>query len=98
MKPVHFSSIIASTLASLSLISSAQAVELLNIKNGNEMVSNSSNPRLRHFFISYKNWMVGQNWSTFMPLHALSESLYFGGPHLGEVFARQTQIRYSYGN
>jgi hypothetical protein len=173
MKPMHFYSIIASTLASLSLISSAQAVELLNIKNGNEVtkvslggyakidvrhvngdiayqdywianipggkktetshtgfnvresrlnfkithgdvtgvvefdmyggggnevVSNSSNPRLRHFYISYKNWMAGQNWSTFMPLHALPESLDFGGPHVGEVFSRETQIRYSYGN
>jgi hypothetical protein len=65
---------------------------------GNEVVSNSSNPRLRHFYINYKNWMIGQNWSTFMPLHALPEALDFGGPHVGEVFVRQTQIRYTYGN
>ena len=65
---------------------------------GNEVVSNSSSPRLRHFYISYKNWMVGQNWSTFMPLAALPESLDFGGPHVGEVFIRQTQIRYTHGN
>lgn len=65
---------------------------------GNEVVSNSSNPRLRHFYIQYKNWMIGQNWSTFMPLHALPEALDFGGPHVGEVFVRETQIRYTYGN
>lgn len=65
---------------------------------GNEVVSNSSNLRLRHYYINYKNWMVGQNWSTFMPLHALPESLDFGGPHVGEVFARQVQVRYTYGN
>ncbi|REL28258.1 hypothetical protein DXX93_17915 [Thalassotalea euphylliae] len=65
---------------------------------GNEVVSNSSNPRLRHYFIKYKNWMVGQNWTTFMPLHALPETLDFGGPHVGEVFARQTQVRYTHGS
>lgn len=64
---------------------------------GNEVVSNSSNPRLRHFFFTYKNWMVGQNWTTFMPLHALPEALDFGGPHVGEVFIRQTQVRYTHG-
>lgn len=65
---------------------------------GNEVVSNSSNPRLRHFYFNYKNWMVGQNWTTFMPLHALPEALDFGGPHVGEVFIRQTQVRYTHGN
>ena len=65
---------------------------------GNEVVSNSSNPRLRHFYINYKNWMIGQNWTTFMPLHALPEALDFGGPHVGEVFIRQVQLRYTAGN
>ncbi|MGQ8365711.1 DcaP family trimeric outer membrane transporter [Glaciecola sp. 1036] len=65
--------------------------------NANEVVSNSNNPRLRHFYFGYKNWMVGQNWSTFMPLHSLPEALDFGGPHVGEVFIRQTQIRYTNG-
>ena len=64
---------------------------------GNEVVSNSSNPRLRHLFITYENWLFGQTWSTFMPLAALPESLDFGGPFTGDVFIRQTQIRYSVG-
>jgi len=34
---------------------------------GNEVISNSSNPRLRMFYINYKNWRIGQDWSTFMP-------------------------------
>ncbi|TDF38196.1 hypothetical protein EYS14_10890 [Alteromonadaceae bacterium M269] len=65
--------------------------------NGNEIVTNSTNPRIRHLFIEYKNWMVGQNWTTFMPLAAIPEALDFGGPHVGEVFIRQTQIRYTHG-
>ena len=64
---------------------------------GNEVISNSSNPRLRMFYINYKNWRIGQDWSTFMPLHALPEALDFGGPHVGEVFIRETQIRYTNG-
>ncbi len=66
--------------------------------NGNEVVSNSVNPRLRHFYVGYQNWTVGQTWSTFMPLAALPESLDFGGPMVAEVFIRQAQIRYTYGN
>jgi hypothetical protein len=64
---------------------------------GNEIVTNSTNPRIRHLFIEYKHWMVGQNWTTFMPLAAIPEALDFGGPHVGEVFIRQTQIRYTNG-
>lgn len=64
---------------------------------GNEIISNSTGPRIRHAFIKYNEWTIGQTWSTFMPLHALSETLDFGGPHVGEVFIRQSQIRYSKG-
>ena len=48
---------------------------------GNEIISNSVNPRLRHAFVKNNNWLIGQTWSTFMPLAALVESLDFGGPH-----------------
>ncbi|BFM09162.1 DcaP family trimeric outer membrane transporter [Halioxenophilus aromaticivorans] len=65
---------------------------------GNEIISNSANSRLRHFYITYRNWMAGQNWSTFMPLKALPEALDFGGPHVGEVFIRAAQLRYTVGN
>lgn len=30
-----------------------------------------------------------------MPLHALPEALDFGGPHVGMVFIRETQVRYT---
>lgn len=64
---------------------------------GNEVVSNSSNPRMRHYFINYKNWLFGQTWSTFMSTYAIPEAMDFGGPHVGEVFIRQTQLRYTNG-
>lgn len=66
--------------------------------NGNEVATNSTNPRLRHAFIKTGNWLVGQYWTTFTPLKAFPDALDFGGPIVGEVFVRQPQIRYSTGN
>ncbi len=54
-------------------------------------------PRLRHGYIKTGNWLIGQTWSTFMPLHTLAETLDFGGAHVGEPFIRQSQIRYTNG-
>lgn len=65
---------------------------------GNEIISNSSNPRLRHAFIKYKDVVVGQTWSTFMNTSAIPETLDFAGPANGIVFIRQGQVRYTMGN
>lgn len=65
--------------------------------DGNEVATNSTNPRLRHAFVKYKNWMAGQYWTTFTPLKAFADTLDFGGPIVGEVFVRQPMIRYSTG-
>lgn len=64
---------------------------------GNEIISNSSNPRIRHAFIKYKNVLIGQTWSTFMNTSSLVESADFGGPHVAESFLRNSQIRYTNG-
>jgi hypothetical protein len=65
---------------------------------GNEIVSNSANPRIRHAFIKYKDVLAGQTWSTFMNTSAIPESADFAGATLGLVFIRQAQIRYTMGN
>ena len=64
---------------------------------GNEIISNSSNPRLRHAFISYKDVLVGQTWTTFQNTSSLAESADFGGPLVASAFIRQGQIRYTNG-
>jgi hypothetical protein len=64
---------------------------------GNEVLTNSIQPRLRHAFIKYKNWTVGQTWSTFMNTSSIAESVDFGGPLVATAFVRQTQIRYTHG-
>ncbi|TMM47015.1 DcaP family trimeric outer membrane transporter [Colwellia ponticola] len=65
---------------------------------GNEIVSNSANPRIRHAFIKYKDVVAGQTWSTFMNTSAIPESADFAGATVGLVFIRQGQVRYTMGN
>lgn len=65
---------------------------------GNEIVSNSAHPRLRHAFIKYKNVLAGQTWSTFMNTSAIPESADFAGATMGLVFIRQGQVRYTVGD
>ncbi len=61
---------------------------------GNERVSNSYSPRLRHAFGSLGNFLAGQTWTTFMSAGSLPELNDFGGP-VGRVFVRQPQIRWT---
>jgi len=63
--------------------------------DGNERVSNSYTPRVRHAFIQYNNWLIGQTWSTFQDTSALPETLDFVGVTDGTIFIRQTMVRYS---
>lgn len=66
--------------------------------DGNEVISNSYSPRLRHAFITYQGLTVGQTWTTFMNTSAIPESADFGGAMVGLAFVRQGQIRYDIGN
>lgn len=61
---------------------------------GNETISNSYSPRLRHAFFSVGKWTFGQTWSNFMILSALNEQLDFGG-YAGTNFVRQGMIKYT---
>ena len=64
---------------------------------GNERVSNSFAPRVRHAFLTYNKWLVGQTWQTFFNVGALPENLDFVGPADGALFGRQPMIRYTNG-
>ena len=59
-----------------------------------ERVSNSMNPRIRHFFFTYGGFLFGQTWSTFM-IVTLPNDLDFIGAAEGVVFQRQAQVRYT---
>jgi hypothetical protein len=64
---------------------------------GNERVSNSFAPRIRHAFVTYNKWLVGQTWMTFINVGALPENLDFVGPAESTIFGRQPMIRYTSG-
>lgn len=65
---------------------------------GNERITNNYDPGLRHAYLSYGNWLVGQTWTTFQDLGALPETVDFVGASDGTTFGRQPLIRYTKGN
>jgi hypothetical protein len=64
---------------------------------GDERISNSYSPRVRHAFFTYNKWLFGQTWMTFFNVGALPENLDFVGPAESTVFGRQAMIRYTSG-
>ena len=64
---------------------------------GDEKVSNSFNPRIRHAFFEWDRLLIGQTWSTFM-IVTIPDELDFSGGLDGLVFIRQPQIRYKAGS
>lgn len=73
-------------------------LDFLATAGGNERITNSYSPRMRHAFIGFDNWLFGQTWSTFMNVGALPETADFIGNTDFTIFIRQTQIRYTTGN
>ncbi|WP_290743127.1 DcaP family trimeric outer membrane transporter [Haliea sp.] len=69
---------------------------------GDERISNSWNPRLRHAYINWdmgegRSLLAGQSWSTFFNVGALPDLLDFVGP-VSTIFVRQPQVRWTEGN
>ena len=85
------------TLASGDKLSTFIEMDFLLPPGGNERVSNSYQPRLRHAFLTYNNWLFGQTWSTFQDVGALPESVDFLAASDGIVFERQAMVRYTNG-
>jgi len=73
-------------------------MDFLLAPGGDERISNSYQPRLRHAFLTYNNWLFGQTWMTFFNVGALPENLDFVGPAESTIFGRQAMIRYTSGN
>lgn len=93
---IHFKS--SHGLANGSKLSTYIEMDFLLGPGGNERVSNSYNPRVRHAYFKYDNWLFGQTWSTFQNVGALPESVDFLGASEGTIFERQPMIRYTNGN
>lgn len=63
---------------------------------GDERVTNSFNPRLRHAFFTFKNVLIGQTYTNFMDVATYPESLNFTGPSESIILVRQPQFRVSF--
>ena len=73
--------------------------DFMTSNNGNdERTTNGYSPVLRHAFVKYKNWTVGQTWSNFMDVASLPDTLDFVGNPDAAIFIRQAQVRYTQGN
>jgi len=72
-------------------------MDFLGSAQGNEVVSNSYSPRLRHAFFKHGNYTFGQTWTTFMNPANLAETVDFLGVSESTVFARQAMVRYTNG-
>lgn len=81
-----------------STITAFVEMDFFTHSDGNEVVSNSFSPRLRHAFLKFNKWTFGQTWSTFQDVGALPEALDFVGPAESTTFIRQAMIRYTSGN
>lgn len=64
---------------------------------GDERVSNSYNPRIRHAYFEWDRLLIGQTWSSFM-IVVVPDELDFAGAMDGLVFIRQPQVRYKAGS
>jgi len=81
-----------------SVVKTFVEMDFLLSSQGDERVSNSFAPRLRHAFFTYNNWLFGQTWMTFFNVGALPENLDFVGPAESTIFGRQAMVRYTMGN
>jgi len=64
---------------------------------GDQRISNTYAPVLRHAYVQWRHWLVGQTWSNFMDVATLPEAVDFIGPTDGTTFVRQPQVRYTTG-
>lgn len=72
-------------------------MDFLLSAQGNERVSNSFSPRMRHFYFEWGKFLFGQTWSTFM-IVVVPDDLDFAGAAEGLIFVRQPLVRFTHGN
>ena len=61
---------------------------------GAQRATNAYTPTFRRGFITWGNWLVGQEWTTFQNPNLFPETTDFVGPMDGAIFVRQAMIQY----
>jgi hypothetical protein len=64
---------------------------------GNEVSTNTHGITIRRAFVTWNNWLAGQEWTNFQDLGSLPETVDFLGVSDGTIFVRQAQLRYTSG-
>ena len=85
-------------LAGGGLLSSRLEVDLYGSALGDERATNTYGVQVRHAYLQYGRWLVGQTWSNFMDATTLPETADFIGPTDGTVFVREPMVRYTLGH
>lgn len=86
------------SLASGERIRGYFEIDFLGTLSGDKRVTNSYSPRVRHAYIGYRNWLVGQSFTNFQDTNVLPESPDLIGTTDGTVFVLQPQVRYTFDN
>lgn len=84
-------------LAGGGLLSSRLEVDLYGSSLGDERATNTYGVQVRHAYVQYGRWLVGQTWTNFMDAATLPETADFIGPTDGTVFVREPMVRYTLG-
>lgn len=61
---------------------------------GAQRATNAYTPTFRRGFLTYGNWLIGQEWTTFQNAGHLPETTDFVGPMDGAIFVRQMMVQY----
>jgi hypothetical protein len=72
-------------------------VDFFGSNLGSQNVSNTYAPVIRHAYVQWRSWLVGQTWSNFMDVATLPEAADFIGTTDGTTFVRQPQVRWTKG-
>jgi hypothetical protein len=72
-------------------------VDLFGSSLGDQRTTNTYGLQVRHAFVQWHEWLVGQTWSNFEDPAALPDAVDFIGSTDGTVFVRQPQVRWTRG-
>jgi DcaP outer membrane protein len=72
-------------------------VDLFGSSLGDQRTTNTYGLQVRHAFVQWRKWLVGQTWSNFEDAAALPDAVDFIGSTDGTVFVRQPQVRWTSG-
>jgi hypothetical protein len=79
------------------LLQTRVEVDLFGTSLGDQRTTNTYGLQVRHAFVQWREWLVGQTWSNFEDPAALPEAVDFIGSTDGTVFVRQPQVRWTRG-